>query len=101
MVGSISSAVAAALPSSARAATPAPARDATTAKAAAKPAPTAKMINAAALAQRQKIAEALYDRSMTLDEGVSAMKRQQSFAAYAKAADPASSAVWPPSQRSR
>jgi hypothetical protein len=50
---------------------------------------TAQQVNAAALVQRQRIAEALFDRSLTFDEGVDAFRTQSAIAAYAKALGPA------------
>jgi hypothetical protein len=58
-------------------------------KAAAKPetgakaVPTLKELDARAFMQRQQIGAALYDRSLTFDEGARVMKRQEAISAYA------------------
>lgn len=58
-------------------------------KAAAKPetgakaVPTLKELDARAFMQRQQIGAALYDRSLTFEEGARVMKRQEAISAYA------------------
>lgn len=47
--------------------------------------PTISELDARALAQRQQIAAALYDRSFSFGEGVKALKRQDAIQAYASA----------------
>ncbi len=100
MVGNVTSASATSVLRSTTAAPPQPVAAPRTAAQTKKAVPSVAQINATALAQRQKIAESLYDRSMTLDEGVSAFKRQQSIAAYAKTAQPMALRT-PRSRRSR
>lgn len=45
--------------------------------------PSASELNAKAFMQRQQIGAALYDRSFTFGEGISALKRQDAIASYA------------------
>ena len=53
----------------------------------AKAVPTVVSINAQAFLERQQIGAALYDRSFTLSEGISALTTQKGIAAYAKKAE--------------
>lgn len=53
----------------------------------AKAVPTVASINAQAFLERQQIGAALYDRSFTLSEGISALTTQKGIAAYAKKAE--------------
>ncbi|MBN8532954.1 MAG: hypothetical protein J0L51_02575 [Rhizobiales bacterium] len=49
----------------------------------AKAVPTLKELDARAFMQRQQIGAALYDRSLTFEEGARVMKRQEAISAYA------------------